>query len=235
MGVHAPNLVKSLSPDGFWRLNDAVGSGTALDISGNGRHLSASCVFGQSPGPSLYDPATAAAFPSWCVSTSTTDFGYVGNAPYSFFSWIKLPASHGGYPRIVGKQNSGASNGWGMVLFPGNYFGISHGDFNWPNYVATITIATGVWTMLAATYDGSVLRAYINGAPDNFAAITLAVPTTSYRFAIGADDAGFAGDLFTGHIGDTAVFPACLSGQQVADIHAAYRQKWIDLNQWEGP
>ena len=60
----------------------------------------------------------------------------------------------------------------------------------------TAKLAVNTWTHLAATYDGSVLRLYVNGAQVSTRTIGGNILTSTSPLHIGGDS--FAGEYFTG-------------------------------------
>ncbi|MCI0681621.1 MAG: SBBP repeat-containing protein, partial [Gemmataceae bacterium] len=77
------------------------------------------------------------------------------------------------------------------------------------------------WTHLAATYDRSMVRLYVNGMEVASVAATAAIPAGSGNLVIGNWDFGSIDRSFDGLIDEPAVFSRVLSAAEIQAIHAA--------------
>jgi hypothetical protein len=76
----------------------------------------------------------------------------------------------------------------------------------------------GAWSHLAATYDGSALRLYVNGALASTTAVTGAVPATSNPLRIGGNTVW--GEYFNGVIDEVRVYNRALAAAEIqADMN----------------
>jgi len=82
------------------------------------------------------------------------------------------------------------------------------------------------WYHVVATYDGTMMRIYVNGvldgsrtAPESGPAGTIAYASDGHGVGIGAAFAG--GPVFGGKIDEVAVYDKALSAARVADHYAA--------------
>jgi chitodextrinase len=81
-------------------------------------------------------------------------------------------------------------------------------------------LAVNTWSFLAATYDGTTLRFYVNGIQVGSQARTGAITTSANPLQIGGD--GLYGQFFQGMIDEVRVYNAALStGQIQADMATA--------------
>jgi Concanavalin A-like lectin/glucanases superfamily len=76
-------------------------------------------------------------------------------------------------------------------------------------------LATGTWTHLALTYDGSTLRFYVNGEPLSTAAKTGDITTSTNPLTIGSDP--FSGQFFNGLLDEIRVYNTALTTSQIQD------------------
>jgi hypothetical protein len=79
--------------------------------------------------------------------------------------------------------------------------------------VGTAVLATGTWTHLAATYDGSALRLYVNGALAATTPKSGAVTVSSSALTIGSDP--FYGQYFAGSLDEVRIYDAALAPAQI--------------------
>jgi len=77
----------------------------------------------------------------------------------------------------------------------------------------TSTLATNTWTHVAATYDGAMLRLYVNGVQAGSQAKTGALTPSTNPLSIGGDS--IYGQYFTGRIDEVRVYNAALSAAQI--------------------
>ena len=78
-----------------------------------------------------------------------------------------------------------------------------------------------IWMHLAATYDGSYIRIYVNGVQDNISILIsgLSIATNSLDLGIGADSIG--GTPFQGQMDDVRVYNRALSLEDIQDLVGA--------------
>ena len=82
--------------------------------------------------------------------------------------------------------------------------------------------ATGEWTHVVGTDDGTNIKLYVNGALiDTVSASGLTVPDTLNSVYIGRSHEGFGGinPYFDGYIDEVAIFNSALSASQVSSIY----------------
>jgi uncharacterized protein (TIGR03437 family) len=208
----------SPSPSGLvaqYRFDE--GSGTvAVDSSGNGNHGTISNGAWRSAG--RYGSAL------WFNgSTSRVN---IPDAPsldlttgMTFEAWIR-PSSLSSYRTVVMKEQPG-----GLV-----YALFANTDSNRPSaniYVGQETDTRGPrklklnsWSHLAATYDGKVLRLYVNGTQVSSRALAGSVATSAGALRIGGN--AVWGEYFSGMIDEVRIYNRALTGSEIqADMNSA--------------
>jgi hypothetical protein len=146
-------------------------------------------------------------------------------------AWVNPNASGTSYP-IISKwdvvflpQNQKSYNIW---LSAGNFiFTVSAtgDDLTGPykNLLSTSTVPANQWTHVAATYDGSKMRVYVNGRLENQAAFPYGIYPGTNDLAIGAVVGGVpAGQYsypFPGLIDEPAIFNRALSPSEIQQIY----------------
>ncbi len=143
-------------------------------------------------------------------------------------AWVKTedstanPGQCGGrFGQIVGK---GADNQWQLRMSGDGEackpkFGVQLAS-SFPQIISSENLTNGVWYHLAGTYDGSVLRLYVNGVQKASSTVAGSIQSTAFPLAIGArssNDSSF-GYKFYGTIDEVKVFSRALSASEVADI-----------------
>lgn len=147
----------------------------------------------------------------------------VPSAGFTLELWLRRDGPQSTYARIAGMQVDGVANStwvFGISAAQGVYFGLFKGGQQ--AYIdGAQPIPDQTWTHVAATWDGVVLRAYLNGAiqPD-VAAITgpLTDPGLPLRIGRGTSASGFA---FSGDLDELTLFNRALTQQEISAIVTA--------------
>jgi uncharacterized repeat protein (TIGR01451 family) len=214
--------VMSDAPVGYWRLNETVGS-TAVDESGGGNagaYVSGS-VLG-ADGPIISDAANKA------VSFGAT--GYV-NVPdsaslsptgaFTLEAWVRLNSL--GQQGLIEKYDTPSHNGYLMRLQNGRLTAYTLANGTSTRAQGNTLLAANHWYHVAAVYNGTSLRVYVNGVEDGAAATTVS-PTngaTSLKLGARGDDTAFRLD---GTLDEAAVYNTALSQARLqAHFRAATR------------
>lgn len=144
----------------WWGLHDATNAENWLDNSGNGNTLTQTADTLASVS-GLIGPA--ASFPGDAVVFLTRDV-LVPNPPFSFSIWVKPTSITGGglNDTICQTANSAARQTMELNTDGSVFFRVRGGAFG---FLATSAglVVLGVWNHLVMTYDGTVLKGYING------------------------------------------------------------------------
>jgi hypothetical protein len=121
-----------------------------------------------------------------------------------------------------------ANGGWRTVMIkerPGNlvYALYANSDVNRPQVYGftsseaftqgTAQIANNAWTHLAATYDGSTLRLYVNGVAVGSKAMTGSLIKSTGGLRIGGNTVW--GEWFKGRLDDVRVYNRSLSASEI--------------------
>jgi RHS repeat-associated protein len=204
-------------PVGYWRLGEAAGTSTASDSSPSG--ITGTVVGGVTAGqPGTITGNTAMTFDG---STGAIDLGRDSRLQTTQFSvegWFK--------------STSSAT----QVIYRWRYYGV---DLHLENghvkgfffdsaatqYGATSpeTFTDGSWHHAVTTYDGAMLRVYVDGV-ERASLATTATPyfvnDPAHGAAIGRDGNGTV-FYFNGSIDEVAVYPRALTASEVVDHYSA--------------
>ncbi len=200
--------IKSESIAGLWLMDE--GSGTiAKDSSGHG-----------------YD-ADLKAGPKWVagrfgralefdgtnyleVRNSAKDLAFGGVAPFSITAWVK---NQGG-GTILGKFNGGVIGAY-ILQTSGSTLSFHREVSPWA-YDGTKTLPSNEWGHAAATYDGAVMKLYVNGAFDAQQDRGAQNTDTATPVCIGARlTSGAPSQFFRGALDEVALFNVALTEDQI--------------------
>jgi len=123
-------------------------------------------------------------------------------------------------PSIVGTIIAKRLNGSGThnyifdVTSTGNVI-IYNNGLTPGSLTSTTTISTGIWSYVAAVYNGSTVKLYINGIERGSQSVTGAPVADSGPFGIGADYPGSWTDFFSGKIDEARVFASAFSADWI--------------------
>jgi fibronectin type 3 domain-containing protein len=122
---------------------------------------------------------------------------------------------------------SSVSSGWRDVIYKGNdnYYleatstsggnpdgGGTFGGAN-GNVVGSAALTANAWSYLSLTYDGSVLRLYVNGALVSTQSQAGAIATSNNQLSIGGDS--IYGQFFAGLIDDVRIYKTAITASQI--------------------
>ncbi|MCH7724630.1 MAG: T9SS type A sorting domain-containing protein [Bacteroidetes bacterium] len=157
----------------------------------------------------------------------TIDYCIVPNDPtlnissaITIAAWVK-PGKYA-TQRIIRKVDG--TNNLGYSLFLGIDSTISI-RFNNSNLIRvnSITKYTGTgdtWMHIAATYDGTTIRLYINGVEENTLTTEFDIGITNDDLTIGAD--ADETDFFKGSLDDLRIYNYALSSTEISDLQTAW-------------
>ncbi len=128
-------------------------------------------------------------------------------------AWVYPTSSQSLWRTVVQKETDSyllhaSSSAGGLVPATGGTFG---GNGNWTAAPSAITVNT--WTHLAATYDGSMIRLYVNGLLVSSVTQTGSITPTSSPLTIGGNDP--YGEYFVGRIDDVRVYNRALTATDI--------------------
>jgi len=198
---------------GFWRFEE---SGTTVsDSSGNLNHgsLQGGVRIGvgytgggllmSQAGHSLLVPHTASLMPTaqltvaaWIAPVSKATQTVVSKASMNAVNGYELSLSNGGKVFVRFNQQSG-----------GDSFRIDS---------ATSYSTNGSWMHVAATYDGSTIRLYVNGVLEASKAASFAINANTLALGIGAEASGERG--MRGRLDDVLIADRALSQAEIASL-----------------
>ena len=228
--------VNSQSPAAFWRFQDTAGT-TLTDYSGNGRNgVSVGSPTKGTIGPIQDEGAT----PSYCwdfngsSQYATVAYSSALNPSGSFTvaGWVRRDVDTGAQEFIVDSRNLGDTLGYALRVTASDKLELRLGDGAAASVITGATsLAVGTWYHVAATFDGSTGRVYVNGVLDGSGADAYS-PNTGQQLTIGC-----RGDItlyFNGAIDDLAVFPSVLSTAYLLELYNQGTSGFYrEITRWE--
>jgi hypothetical protein len=209
------------SPVGYWRFGEAAGS-TAHDETGSHDGLYGIVTLGEEG--AVQDGDTAAGFdPGDGLSGSVIIadvFDFASTDHFSLEAWIRPDSLGPTYRHIVDKVATVDGNREGYVLY-------AFSDDIWFERCAagsTDTVkygplSAGVFTYVVATYDGAVLRLFVNGALGAANPAVNHLSGNDEMLVFGANGAEY--QEFDGVLDEVAVYDEALGDAQVSAHYRA--------------
>lgn len=201
----------------YWRLGEASGT-TAADEKGAVSGTYSSVTLGAPGLVGNSDPAVSFGGSSNRMQASTSNYGFAGTNAFTVEAAIKPNTvdstsrrifssevlSGGSVVNGYGLWNNGTANKLQVCRIPGGSF----------DCATTSAAASGGAKHLAATYDGTTLKLYVNGSmvSSTTSKGSITAPST---FTVGARS-DFAGS-WSGVIDDVAVYNRALSAAEIED------------------
>jgi hypothetical protein len=215
--------VSELSPLGWWKLNDASGSGTAADSSGNAHTGTATSVtFGNAS--EAVNGNTSAAFASGSTSHILTTYNPGPLSAITVEAWVNYNSlSQGGNsPRLVANGHPDVDNK-GFQLMANNsgqpQFWVGNATTN-GNAAGGSVPATG-WTYIVGTYDGTNVKIYVNGVLQTTSGFSGTV-AAGLASGIGLGyNPTYNGDYLNGLLSEAAVYGTALTAQEIISHYLA--------------
>lgn len=216
------SLSESLYPSGninmsgnvlLMHLNEPAGSGTINDTSGNnnsGLNNGATCG-------ATGKLNTALSFNGTNNYISIPDANSLDlTTNISVSAWV-YANSYPLWATILGKTTSGSwANGYGLAHYTGtndiHFWVTSYSSTN-----AVATVPTGGWHHIIGTYDGSIIKIYLDGVQQDSRPRTGAISTNNSALNIGCANSGAY--FWNGRIDEVAVFNRALTATEVSDIY----------------
>ena len=164
----------------------------------------------------------------WGASFGGSDdsFAFAGSTDiqldqnYTVCSWFKINTiALAGSPRgLITWGEAGLGKGRGLYISGSSAGAFAYGGAY--NLDSTTSISTGVWYHVAATYDGTTLKVYVNGTLDNTKTISLS--SFSYSMTHIGElyySQSTADRHFDGDIDEIALFNTALSAAEITKIY----------------
>jgi VCBS repeat-containing protein len=206
------DVATAAGPIGFWRFDDLSGS-IATDSSGSGNHgtLQGGASFGS--GGLVLSAANqrvvVANSPSLEISNAITIAAWIAPTSKSTQS-------------VVTKAIQGSVNGYELALSAGGNVFVrfnqaSSGDTYRLDSTSSYPTNGSLWMHVAATYDGTTIRLYVNGQLQGTKVANISIVTNNVALGIGAEASGDRS--MKGRLDDVLIANRALQINEVTDLY----------------
>ena len=219
-------------PVGYWRLNEPANAGTAVDSSNNGNngsYLGAGVSTGR---PGLCDGDTAALFDIGATVegrirvSNTQVLNPVNITMEAFVRWdgpntqqqrILEKSFYGPIQPLDGDQENGeAAAQYGLSIDDGGHAQVElRANGNVPAVPSSTTLGQGANTHIVATYDGTMIRIYVNGCLDTVQCACGRGDIQTGSFDLGIGNQAHRNRSFNGMIDEIALYDHALSADRI--------------------
>ena len=203
-------------PDGYWRMNETSGT-TATDLAGGNDNMfyEGGYTLNQ-PGGISGDPDPAVALNGTSGRVRTASTPRLGAATGVTVEALVNPVNLTPASQAIARKNGQylvRLDNAGRVVFR-----LWKGGAVTELLSPSAAVAAGSWNHVAATYDGTTMRIYVNGTERAQRALAGPVDVVTNRLYIGSSD-GY--DYLRATVDEVATYPAALSAARVASHHDA--------------
>lgn len=234
------------SPVSYWRLGEAAGAATAVDLGSGGIDATytshADVILGQTglvddaDTSVLQDNATGNPRPS---ATPGDVYEFAGLAPFSLECWFRPLTIDGiNNPRLMSKQGGGAiAQGYRLFVTAGASLAFQRLQDNAADSVTSAngSIVVGELYHAVATYDGTTMRLYINGVEvPGAVASSKSIQDHTGSLFLGGFVASASLINLHGYFDEPAVYDSALSAERIAAHYAAATTEWKKYPLWQG-
>lgn len=158
------------------------------------------------------DPNSAMTFDTGYLELGDR-FAFSGSAAFTLELWIKVTSST--FSHVITKQDRGdPKNGW-AILTNANAISFERYVTNVEKSIQTSLQTSTFFSHVAATYDGAMLRLYINGKLATQTADSRSMPLSSSPLLLATENVGGTGLLFHGSLDEVAIYDKALDQTRV--------------------
>ena len=214
------STVMADSPAAYWRLGEASGS-SAADSSGNGNGGSYAGGVTLAAPALINDPNTAASFDGNDDRMYFSDSASLSpTAAISLEAWVRpnaVPTAAGSGWHLISKWNTALLYIQGGVNPKFVFTLYNSGASSYGPYLAsTTTVAAATTYHVVGTYDGAMMRLYVNGVLEGTAARSGAVNDSTFGGVLAGGGWGtLPSPAFHGRLDEVAIYGTALSTARV--------------------
>ena len=217
------NEVLADGPIGYWRLGEPLGSVSAADASGNGNTgtCSGGITFGQ---PGFHGGDTAALFDGATGRIIVLNSNSLNPPHITMEAKVRWDGPNDLYQRIFEKSSFPELAQYGMGILPNGHVRVelrTSSATTSVNVDSIAVVAQGTETHIVATYDGNVIRIYLNGVLDSETRAPGSIspkpptPLNLTESGVGIGNQTQRNRTFKGLIDEAALYPTALSANRI--------------------
>ncbi len=214
VGLVLTSSAKAADPDlaAYWKFDDGFGT-TAFDSSGNGND-----------GIFVGDPQWVDGKLGGALEFNGDDYLNCGNGPslqiqdeITIAFWFQVEAFSNSWEAFIAKSDSAYRISRGGETGNATHLGISGTSVG--NFNGTATVTGGDWHHMAAVYDGTNARIYIDGVLDTEVAATGQINLSSSDLYIG-ENSGATGRFLHGLLDEVRIYSRALTDEEILGVMA---------------
>ena len=209
--------VLSASPSIYYRLGEAAGTTLMADSSGNAAdgQYTGQGILGQTPALAN-DPSTSVSYTTCCSGVDTSPAAPpTFNSARTVEAWVKTTNASDN-PGVAGYGTYTADESFVVGIEPGAI--TVDGDSDYHLIPTTHTLNDGTWHLVAVTYDGTTITAYLDGQLMGSALFNAPLDTLGANLTLGSVP-GY--NQFSGALQDVSVYPTALTATKLSAQFAA--------------
>jgi hypothetical protein len=202
---------------GWWKMDGAAGSSTAVDASGNGNGATLSGLnptsawtTGRTGGALKCDGSGAA-----LVNDSASLDGIATGVTIS--AWVNRLSATTGFSAVLSRETGTTAGQYYWLGVSGDkaeFYGLS-------GVLSNATVPIGSWTHLAATHDGTTARIYVNGVQVTSQNSSNVFKADTSKLVICGnqnDASGAVGERWNGLVDDLQLYNRALTATEIAGL-----------------
>ena len=168
------------------------------------------------PGAPATDPNTAALFDDLRQVEVGDAHDFTGRVPFSLEAWVRPDVADLRLRRLFSKEQEGG--GWSLGIGLSEAGLVGHVRFNRQQgervfLESADPLPLGMWSHVAATYDGLTMRLYVDGEPAGSRESTLAIRDYPTPLVLGGLRSGYGN--VKGALDEPAVYGRALAPAQI--------------------
>lgn len=202
---------------GSWTLRREIGLVAFYPMEGNTNDMSGTGNDGIASGAVSYlsgKIGQAANFDGATEYISVSDSPSLALNTFTLAAWVN-PTDFAGGNRVVEK---GASDSYWLDVNPEGKAHVGFFDGFYEEILSPSPVPLNSWSQVAGTYDGTILRLYVNGILTNTLPITSVPRSTTEPLLIGWKYNGVTNDHFAGSIDELRIYNRALTPSEIQQL-----------------
>ena len=215
------DLIKELTPLGYWRLGESTGATVIADATANGNTGTGIGTLTSVAGTISGDANTALSFDGTASTISIPGpVSVAAGDVWTFYGWIKK-AVNGTVMTIYDYGSAGSGNNGGFVvrLDATGALQVVRVPSDVILATATITLTDALWHQIVVTKSGATLKYYIDGVNRTGVVTNFATAATGAVSFIGKSAVPFHGGFWNGSQDEVAFFNYAISQTTVTTLY----------------
>ena len=210
------DAVLQLAPVGYWRLHEASGASTAVDLSGNGNdgtHTSVTRL--DEAGALTDDPSGSTGYDGSADYTTVSYDAAFATAELTAMCFMRMDSSHTGTGICFHCSESTYTEGWTLWFNSSDQINARIGS---DLYLHPSGSTEEQWYFVAMTHDGTTKKVYIDGVEVDSADVAVGTLNSAGDLHIGAGEG--AALKHKGNVQEATYFDKALTADEISRLHS---------------